>query len=354
MGTIFKRTNSKGQTTYTARVRKKGYPERVATFDRRVDASDWVKQEETKIRQGLYLDEIEAKKHTLNEVLDRFIEEEKPIPTKLLHLKRWKEFLGSRYLSAVNDITINGVISELKNKKGLKPATLNRHLDSLSVAMKQAKKWGWIKRNPVSDVERHKEPKGRVRFLSDDERKKLLKAAKQSKYPQLYFIIVLALSTGMRKEELLSLRWKDVDVKEGIIILQKTKNKEKRRVPVRGHALELLQQHGKIRRIDSDFLFPGENESPQKECNKIEKCNRHFDIRKSWQKALADSKIEDFVFHDLRHSCASYLAMNGATLLEIAEVLGHRTLDVVKRYAHLSESHTSMVIESMNKKIFNL
>lgn len=75
-------------------------------------------------------------------------------------------------------------------------------------------------------------------------------------------------------------------------------------------------------------------------------------IRKSWERILLDCKIEDFRFHDLRHSAASYLAMNGASLAEIAEVLGHKTLQMVKRYAHLSEAHTASVVEKMNNKIF--
>ena len=230
--------------------------------------------------------------------------------------------------------------------------------------MRSAKKWGWIKRNPVSDSERQKEPRGRVRFLSEDERKRLLAACKNSDYQHLYLIVVLALSTGMRREELLSLKWSDVDVTNAVIILHKTKNNERRRVPVQGHALKLLKEHTKIRHISSDFLFPGERESIRKDCHTIEKTKRHFDIKKPWLEALeaADLHVlkneskqiirEGFRFHDLRHSCASYLAMNGATLLEIAEVLGHKTLQVVKRYAHLSESHTASVVAKMNEKIF--
>ena len=77
-----------------------------------------------------------------------------------------------------------------------------------------------------------------------------------------------------------------------------------------------------------------------------------MDLRKAWEAALQQADIEDFTFHDLRHSAASYLAMNGASLNEIAEVLGHKTLAMVKRYAHLSETHTTGVVASMNERIF--
>ncbi len=75
-------------------------------------------------------------------------------------------------------------------------------------------------------------------------------------------------------------------------------------------------------------------------------------IRKSWEAVREKAGLEDFHWHDLRHSAASYLAMNGASLAEIAEVLGHRQLSMVKRYAHLSTQHTAGVIKSMNEKIF--
>jgi integrase len=93
-----------------------------------------------------------------------------------------------------------------------------------------------------------------------------------------------------------------------------------------------------MRRIDTRLLFPdGSGKKP-------------IIIRAPWHKALKQAGIEDFRFHDLRHSAASYLAMSGASLAEIAEVLGHKTLEMVKRYSHLSEQHTASVVEKMNKK----
>ena len=73
---------------------------------------------------------------------------------------------------------------------------------------------------------------------------------------------------------------------------------------------------------------------------------------RAWHKARKRAGIDDFRWHDLRHSAASYLAMNGASLAEIAEILGHKTLAMVKRYAHLSEAHTARVVERMNERIF--
>ena len=156
----------------------------------------------------------------------------------------------------------------------------------------------------------------------------------------------------MRREEMLRLTWSQVDLKKRIILLSRTKNSEPRRIALRGLALELFKQHSKIRPINSRFVFPGERESPAKDRNVTRSHERNFDIRKPWDDAIEAAKIVNFRFHDLRHSCASYLAMNGASHLEIAEVLGHKTLQMVKRYSHFAESHVAHVVENMNRKIF--
>jgi integrase len=103
-----------------------------------------------------------------------------------------------------------------------------------------------------------------------------------------------------------------------------------------------MKERSKVRHIDTDLVFPSKIR-PQKPLL----------IHKSFPEAVKRAKVEDFRFHDLRHSAASYLAMNGATLAEIADVLGHKTFQMVKRYAHLSEAHTAGVVASMNEKIFS-
>jgi integrase len=157
----------------------------------------------------------------------------------------------------------------------------------------------------------------------------------------LYVCVILALSTGMRQGELMNLKWSDVNLKDRYIILHETKNGERRRVPLSGHALELLQEHSKVRRLDTPLLFPSARHP-----------DKPIDLRRSFNNALERAGINDFHWHDLRHCTASYLAMNGANLAAIAEILGHKTLSMVKRYSHLSDGHVSLVIESMNAKIF--
>ena len=197
-----------------------------------------------------------------------------------------------------------------------------------------------MEQNPARKVSKYKESRGRVRFLSDDEREKLLAACKESDNRFLYIVVVLALSTAARKMELLGLKWQDVDLTRKSIILHETKNDDRRVLPLQGHALSLMLDCSKIRKLGCDYVFPSD-----KKCQPI-------DIRTAWENAIKRAEIEDFRFHDLRHSAASYLAMNGASIAEIAEILGHKTLQMVKRYAHLSEAHTAKVVQRMNERIF--
>jgi integrase len=128
-------------------------------------------------------------------------------------------------------------------------------------------------------------------------------------------------------------------MQRGTLVFHQTKNGERRSAPLVGHAAERMRAHAKVRRLDTDLVFPGSNRRP-------------LEIAKMFREASARAGIRDFHFHDLRHAAASYLAMNGATLAEIAEVLGHKTLQMVKRYAHLTEGHTRDVVERMNNRIF--
>ena len=352
MATIERRKTKDGAITYRVKIRLRGHPLETTTFERKTDAKRWAQQTEAAIREGRHFKATEAKKHTLGEVVDRYLRDVLPAKPRSekdqkRQLKWWKEQLGDFLLADVTP----ALIAEYRDKlaKGVtprgtqrSPSTVNRYLAALSHALSIAvKEWGWLDDNPIRKVRKPKEPRGRVRFLSDDERTRLLAACKEHNNLALYAIVVLALSTGARQGEILNLTWKDVSVSRGMIVLQETKNNERRAIPLQGHALEIVKEMRTVRRIDTDLLFPS-RQDPDKPLN----------IQNIWYGAITKADIQDFKFHDLRHSAASYLAMSGASLAEIADVLGHKTLQMVKRYAHLSEQHTAGVVARMNAEIF--
>lgn len=351
MAVIQTRKSSDGKTKYRALVRLKGHPPQSATFDRKTDAKKWAQDTESAIRDGRYFKTAEAKKHTVAELINRYRStvlpnRPKSRPNHEIHLRWWENQIGYYFLSDVTSALITQCREKLLDEEiagGRKrgPATVARYMTTMSYVMNLAlREWEWIEINPFTRVKKPKEPRGRVRFLDNDERERLLEACKASSNQDLYPIVVLAISTGMRLGEILNLKWKDIDFSRSQLVVHESKNNERRAVPIVGLAHQVLSERAKLRRIDTPLVFPG------KDANKPTK------ITNAWNHALDQAAIDDFRFHDLRHTTASYLAMNGATLAEIAEVLGHKTLQMVKRYAHLSEAHTSTVVEKMNNKIF--
>lgn len=355
MATIEKRDLKNNQTSYRVRVRVKGHPVQVASFEKLQDAKKWAQQTESAIRSGKRFKSGEERTRTLSNAIERYLKEilpKKPRSLKNQHqqLCWWKEKIGHHALSDITPglvVKIRGQLSEeiTIRGRGKSHATVNCYMAVLSHVFTTAiKEWEWMENNPLSKITRLKEPRGRTRWLSEEERARLLQACRYSGHPYLYLVVVLCLSTGARKMEILGLKWKDVDLERQVITLHETKNGERRLLPLAGHALELMREHAKGREIKSGgwLVFPAN----------IYTDDRPASIRVAWEKVLKQADIKGFRFHDLRHSAASYLAMNGASMAEIAEVLGHKTLNMVKRYAHLSEAHTAKVVESMNNRIF--
>lgn len=336
MATIEKRSTSDGKTTYRAKVRIQGHPPESATFATRADAKAWAAETETDIKNGRYFGQ--AKRRTFAELADEY----KPHAKDAARLEYWRTTFCAERLDAITPARIakerdklltedaqrNGADGKPRKRTG---ATVNRYLAALSSCLSYgAKELQWLERNPVERIKKPAESKGRIRFLSDDERTRLLTACRESGNADLYLAVVLSLTTGARQAEIMGLRWPQVDLARRIIALEKTKNGERRALPLVGEALDLLKARAKVRSISDDRLFP-----PTARARKAE----YLDLRQPWEKALQVAQVEDFHWHDLRHTAASAMAMAGVSLVEIAKVLGHRTMQMVARYSHLSEGH---------------
>lgn len=353
MATIEVRRADDGTVSYRAKVRLKGHPPEHATFKRKTDATKWAHSVEAAMREGRYFKTAEAKKHTFADLVDRYLKEVLPDRPKNAantqrHLQFWKQKLGTLPLADITPALLvqlrNDLLAETTRlKKPRSNATVVRYLASISHAFTVAMKdWQWVTDNPVSKISKPRQGRGRERYLSDDERERLLAACRASANRYLLPVVVLAISTGMRRGEIMNLHWHDIDFQRGSILLTATKNDTSRSVPLTGLALMLLQDLAKVRRLDTSLLFYGSLP------------NKPMDLKKPWEAAVRQASLENFRFHDLRHTAASYLAMNGATTMEIAAVLGHKTLQMVKRYSHLTNSHTAKVVTAMNDKIFGV
>jgi integrase len=224
---------------YRARVRIKGFPPQSAAFERLTDARRWAQQTEAAIREGRHFKTSEAKRHTAGELIDRYVRDvipqKKPNSqgTQKAQLQWWKGQIGAYLLSNVTPALLVECKDRLafidkERKVPRSPSTVVRYLAVLSHAFSMAmKEWCWMEDNPMRRVTKPREPRGRVRFLSDEERTRLLSACRSTQCPYLYAVAVLAVSTGMRHGEIMTLRWSDVDLVRGRIILQDTKNGER-------------------------------------------------------------------------------------------------------------------------------
>ena len=346
MATITKRVDQEGEVKYQARVRLKGYPTQTATFKRITDAKKWVQDTESAIREGRHFKISEAKKRTFADMINRYIDLFKPEKGRLAQLVWWRERLGNYVLADITPAMIAQGREDLLNsntKRGKirNPATVVRYIAAIShVFTIGIKEFGWVETSPVSKISKPKESAGRVRFLSDEERGALLEVCKKSESPILYPIVVIALSTGMRQSEIMNLKWSQIDFIRQQIILEKTKNKTCRTIPLASLALELLRKRAQEGGLKTNLVFPGKIPS------------KPMAIRRPWLRAIREARIKDFRFHDLRHSAASYMAMTGSSLVDIGILLGHKRLEVTKRYSHLSQEHLSRVVERMNGEIF--
>ena len=358
MATIEKRDGPDGKPSYRVKVRLTGIEPQSATFTKLADARRWATQTETALRSGRYFEANEAKQHTLAETISRYLTEVLPRKAKnsegvqRRQLLWWCGALGVHPLADITPARIyeakdvlaqeaipgKGATPDLSRTR--EPATIKAYLLALSHVFTVAnKEFGWIDFNPVERVVAPAVNNARARFLSDDERARLLVAC-QAESNDLYVAVILALSTGCRKQESMGLSWSQINFDRRQFRLDHTKNGESRTVPLTGLAHDLLLARFQNRRMDTDLVFPGRDPA------------KVIDLRTPFNNALKAAGITDFCWHDLRHSTASWLAMSGASMLEIAAVLGHKSMAMTKRYSHLSEAHTANVLSNMTAKMF--
>lgn len=330
MATIQKRKYSDGSVAYLAQVRVKPFKPTSKSFPKRSDAAAWADNLERELRSKRKAVRSDLTKLTVAQLTREFLDdpETKALRTydslELL-IAWWVNHCGGQKALDMNVLSLREARARLQ--PGRAPATVNRYLS----AMRSCWNWGraagllpqdllWPSRLMLT------EPKGRTRFLSDDELTRLLESS-AAHSPLMHAAVVVSIGCGVRQSELLRLRWADVDFERQRLRVMLSKNDEARSVYLPGAAIAALKPL-KRATVVGQQIFIDANAQP---------------VDKSWieyrWKAIRDAaKLRDFKWHDLRHSCASFLAQQGANLLEIGAVLGHRSTSVTRRYAHLVEA----------------
>lgn len=293
------------------------------TKDKRLAEAIWGKVQ-SQLIEGRWFETQEEKTRTFDELMERFLLEHASKKAQPRHYRAYgsslKAFFGGRTLV---DITPR-VIAEYKTRRyaaGLKPASINRELATLKKAFNLAvREWEWCRDNPVARVSMERENNRRDRWLTLEEEARLLKSCG----PWLCDLVTFALHTGMRMGEILELSWRGVDLTRRTVTVLRSKNGERRTIPVNETVLSILRQKNKVRSLKIDLVF----------------CSRTFTplegghLRRSFRLALKKSEITDFHFHDLRHTFATRLVQGGIDIYKVQRLLGHKSPVMTQRYAH--------------------
>jgi len=295
-------------------------------------ATQVLKDVQLKIAKGEYLGIFEEKKIAFNDYAKQYLAYSKANKAWSTY-KRRDRFSIDHLVSFFKDKYLFEITPEMIEKykamrlEKVSPASVNRELACLKHMFTKAIEWGYVNSNPAKTVKLLKEPPGRLRYLRPEEIKKLLDTCSD----HVRSIVITAVNTGMRKSEILNLRWNDVDLRNRKITVVNAKNNETRVIPINQTLYqELLNLSQKPK---GKCVFSDQNGHP------------YGDIKKGFSAALKRAGIEDFRFHDLRHTFGSHLVMQGVDLKTVQQVMGHKDIKMTMRYSHLSPEYVQEAME---------
>jgi integrase len=334
MASILKR----GEFSYQAVIRRRGFPSQTKTFDTKGEAQRWARMVERDMDRGAWRDSSAAEKSTLADVLRRYLAEVTPAKkgagieaTKINAMLR--DPICSLRMSAVSSMDLASWRD--RRLKAVKGSTVNREMAIISHAIEIARKeWGMHIENPCRVVRRAQGSAPRDRRINGDEQRFLQLGLQSSRNLFVQPMTFFAIETAMRRGELLQLRWENIDLEKRTAFLEDTKNGESRTVPLSTAALNILRALGTK---SGGRVFPITMETFKQAYSRAVIRARDLYVRECvGDGKRPDSKfLIDLHFHDLRHEASSRLFEVGLNVMEVASITGHKTLQTLKRYTHL-------------------
>ena len=253
-----------------------------------------------------------------------------------LRIDQLRPVFGSRSADSIRKNEIVEWLMEQAEEREWAATTRNRWQATFSLIFRVGLDNEKIERNPAARIRKKTEGGGRVRFLSDPEEKRL-RAAIERRFAEFLPHFLLSIHTGMRMSEQYGLRWNQVDFERRQLHLIRTKNGDSRTIPLNAVALGALQElQGGQARPRTDPVFPS-----------VRTGDALQGSRGWFSTALEEAKIQEYTWHCNRHTFASRLVMAGVDLRTVAELLGHRTLQMVMRYAHLAPEHQASAVDRL-------
>jgi integrase len=314
MATLRNRKNK-----WQARVRRSGQPDVTKTFLTKSDAEKWARSVETEIDRGTYINTNYAQKTLFIDLIQQYLKEVTPTlrgaPEDTYRLRK----MMRNPISELNlsELTPNKIANYRDERlKEVKPNTVIRELAYISSMINHARReWGLNIINPVTQIRKPPQTEGRERVISDAEMSRILRELEKIN-PFLKPLTEFALETAMRRGELMSLLWANVDFQKCIAFLPITKNGKSRSVPLSPQAIKILR------------ILPRDIEGRVFPLNK-------GTVSTLFLRATRRASIENFHFHDLRHMALTRLSSKFTNILELAAISGHRELKMLQRYVHI-------------------
>jgi len=339
VATFVKVPTQKNETRWKALIRRKGYNDTSKTFRSKRDAEDWARRTEDEMVRGVYIQRAPAEQTLLTTALNRYMKEISPLKSEKTQRGEkskaavLKQYLGQRSLATITA----DVVADFRDKRlneGKSKNTVRLELALLSHLFTIAiKEWrlGLIY-NPVNNIRKPSvKDCERDRILTPEEEKRLLKVADEHSNPMLGWIVRIAFNTGMRLGEVTSLTTNNVNIKNRTVTIPSmiSKNGEARTVPLNKEATRIfkLALKNPLRPKDCDLLFFG---NPGRDNQR-----RPYVFNKKWGEILLKADIKNLTFHDFRHCAITNLIKLDLTDLEVASISGHKSMQMLKRYAHL-------------------
>ncbi len=288
-----------------------------------------------KIYSGTFDINVYSKTITFRELADAYIKHAKA------HKKSWRRDMTSlrKLLIEFGDMRLDDITPfhienyQLKRREEVSPASCNREIQCLKYMLNLGLRWGKNSKNPAREVKLFKERNGRLRFLSEDEIIRLIDSCSD----QLRPVVITAVYTGMRRGEILNLKWDDINFERNLIQIDETKSGSPRDVPMSDFLRETMLALKS--RSSHEYVF----------VNRLGKPYR--DVRESFSRALKKAQIKDCTFHTLRHTAASFLVMSNVDLVTVKEILGHKTIQMTMRYSHLTGKHKQQAMNILQRRI---
>src|SRR5437870_294727 len=253
----------------------------------------------------------------------------KSIRTERNRVLAWAREFGSRPLGQITRTEIEAWRRE--KMASCRPATINRDLSRLRHMLNLAVKWELLEESPMQGIKFLRENNARTRYLSLEESQRLIASCMA---PHIRALVSVALHSGMRLGEILNLRWYDLDFSSGFILVRDSKNGESRHVPMDATLSALFRAYP--HRLGTDLVFSSS------------RGGRIVDVRTGFLNSCKRAGLTDLHFHDLRHTFASQFVMAGGDLYILKEILGHKSITMTQRYAHLSPTYKIKAIDRMN------